>query len=137
MCGAESSTLRKDQKYLKSFDMCCWRRLAISWTDRVKNEKVLQIVKDETDMQHTLKIERANWIGHILRMNCPLKHIIEGKIEERREVTEIREMRCKQLLFDEGYEKRRYWKLKDEALDLTLRRTRFGRGNGPVATASW
>ena len=24
---------------------------------------------------------KANWIGHILRKNCPLKHIIEGKIE--------------------------------------------------------
>jgi hypothetical protein len=50
LCGAETSTLRKDQKYLKSFDMCCWRRLAISWTDRVKNE-VLQIVKEERDIQ--------------------------------------------------------------------------------------
>ena len=75
-------------------------------------------------------------IGHILRLNCLLKHIVEGKIEERREVTEIRGIRCKQLLIDEGYETRRYWKLKDEALDLTLRRTRFGRGYGPVVTAS-
>jgi hypothetical protein len=23
---------------------------------------------------------KANWIGHILRRNCILKHIIEGKI---------------------------------------------------------
>jgi len=46
-------------------------------------------------------------------MNCILKHIIEGKIEERREVTEIRGIRCKQLLIDEGDETRRYWKLKD------------------------
>jgi len=38
LCGAETSTLRKYQKYLKSFDMCCWRRLAISWTDRVKSK---------------------------------------------------------------------------------------------------
>jgi hypothetical protein len=29
-------------------------------------------------------------------------------------------------------EKRRYWKLKEEALDRTLWRTRFGRGYGPV-----
>jgi len=40
-------------------------------------------------------------------MNCLLKHIIEGKIEERREVTEIRGIRCKQLLIGEGYETRR------------------------------
>jgi hypothetical protein len=37
----------------------------------------------------------------------------------------------KQLL-DDLKEKRRYWKLKEEALDHTLWRTRFGRGYGPV-----
>jgi hypothetical protein len=39
--------------------------------------------------------------------------------------------RRKQLLNDLK-EKRRYWKLKEEALDRTLWRTRFGRGCGPV-----
>jgi hypothetical protein len=39
--------------------------------------------------------------------------------------------RRKQLL-DDLMEKRSYWKLKDEALDRTLWRTRFGRGYGPV-----
>ena len=42
-----------------------------------------------------------------------------------------RERRCKQLL-DDFKEERGYWKLKDEALDRTLRRTRFGRVYGPV-----
>ena len=37
----------------------------------------------------------------------------------------------KQLL-DGLKDKRRYWKLKEEALDCTLWRTRFGRGCGPV-----
>jgi hypothetical protein len=37
----------------------------------------------------------------------------------------------KQLL-DDLKEKRIYWKLKEEALDRTLWRTRFGRGYGPV-----
>jgi len=59
VCGAETSTLWKYQKYLKSFDMCCWRRLAISWTDRVKNEEVLQIVKEERDIKHTVKIKES------------------------------------------------------------------------------
>jgi hypothetical protein len=39
--------------------------------------------------------------------------------------------RRKQLL-DDLKEKKRYWKLKDEALDRTLWRTRFGRGYGRV-----
>ena len=39
--------------------------------------------------------------------------------------------RCKQLL-DDLKEKRIYWKLKEEALERTLWRTRFGRGYRPV-----
>jgi hypothetical protein len=39
--------------------------------------------------------------------------------------------RLKQLL-DGLKEKTRYWKLKEEALDRALWRTRFGRGYGPV-----
>jgi hypothetical protein len=39
--------------------------------------------------------------------------------------------RSKQLL-DDLKEKRRYCKLKEEALDRTLWRTRFGSGYGPV-----
>jgi hypothetical protein len=37
----------------------------------------------------------------------------------------------KQLL-DGLKENRRYWKLKEEAVDCTVWRTRFGRGYGPV-----
>jgi hypothetical protein len=35
-CGAETWTFREgDWKYLDSFEMWCWRRMEISWTDRV------------------------------------------------------------------------------------------------------
>jgi hypothetical protein len=74
---------------------------------------------------------KANWIGHILRRNCLLKHVIEGKVEGRIEMTGRRGRRRKQLL-DYLKEKSRYWKLKEEALDRTLCRTRFERGYGPV-----
>jgi hypothetical protein len=37
-------------------------------------------------------------------------------------------------LLDDLKEKKRYWKLKEEALDSTLWGTRFGRGYGPVVT---
>jgi hypothetical protein len=46
-------------------------------------------------------------------------------------MTGRRGRRRKQLL-DDLREKRRYWKLKGEALGCTLWRTRFGRGYGPV-----
>jgi hypothetical protein len=103
--------------------------MEISCTDPVRNEEVLHRVKEERNILHTIKRRKANWIGHILRRNCLLKHVIEGKLEERIEMTGRRGRRRKQLL-DDLKEKRRYWKLK--ALDRTLWRTRFGRGYGPV-----
>jgi hypothetical protein len=44
---------------------------------------MLQRVKEERNIVHTVNRREANWIGHILRRNCLLKHVIEGKIEER------------------------------------------------------
>jgi hypothetical protein len=108
-----------------------WRRMEkISWTDRVRDE-VLHRVKGERNILHTIKRRKANWIGHILRRNCLLKRLIEGKLGGRIEMAGRRGRRRKQLL-DDLREKRRYWKLKEEALDRTLWRTRFGRGYEPV-----
>jgi hypothetical protein len=45
--------------------------------------------------------------------------VIEGKLEGRIEMTGRRERRRKQLL-DDLKVKRRYWKLKEEALDSTV-----------------
>jgi hypothetical protein len=42
----------------------------------------------------------GNWTDHILRRNCPLKRVIEGKIKGRIEVTGRRIRRRKQLLND-------------------------------------
>jgi hypothetical protein len=129
LCGAETWTLCKvDQKYLESFEMCCRKMKKISWTNCVRNEEALQGVKKRTIVQ-TIKRRKANWIGHILRRNCHLKHVIEGKMEGRIEVTRRRGRR--ELLKDLK-EKRRYWKLREEALDHTVWRTWFGRDCGPV-----
>jgi hypothetical protein len=87
LCGAETWALRKvDQNYLQSFEMWCWRRMEISWTDRVRNEEVLHRVKEDRNIVHTIKRSKVFWIGHILRRNCVLKHVIEVKIEGRIEV---------------------------------------------------
>jgi hypothetical protein len=88
LCGAETWTLWKvDQKYLESSEMWCWRMEKISWTDRVRNGEVLHRVEEERNILHTVKRRKANWIG-ILRKNCLLEHVIEGKVEGKMEVTE-------------------------------------------------
>jgi hypothetical protein len=85
----------------------------------VRNEKVLYRIKEERNILHTIKRRKANWIGHILRRNCLLKHLIEGMLEGRIEMTGRRGRRRRQLL-DDLKEKRRYWKLKEEALNRTV-----------------
>ena len=55
--GAETWTLREvDQKYLEDFEMLCWRRMEkIIWTDHVRNDEILQRVKEERNIMHTVK----------------------------------------------------------------------------------
>ena len=36
---------------------------------------------------HKITNRKANWIGHILRRNCLVKHASEGKVEGRIQVT--------------------------------------------------
>jgi hypothetical protein len=74
----------------------------------------------------------ANWIVHTLCTNCFLKHVIEGKIEEKKELTRRRGRRLKQLQ-DNLTESRINCKLKKKTLDRTVWKTRCGRGRGPVA----
>jgi len=69
-----------DQKYLESFEMWCWRRMEkISWTDHVRNEEVLLRINEQRNILHEIRKQKANWIGHILRRNCLLKQVIEGR----------------------------------------------------------
>jgi hypothetical protein len=105
--GAETWTLWKvDQKYLESYKMWCWRRMEkISWTDRVRNEEVLHRVKKERNIVHTIKRRKADWVCHILRRNCLLRHVIEGNREGSVEVTGLRGRRRMHLL-DELKEKK-------------------------------
>jgi hypothetical protein len=72
----------------------------ISCTDHVRNEEVLQRVREERSILPTVKRRKANWNGHILRRNHLLKCVIEGKIEGRIGETGRLRKRCEQLLYD-------------------------------------
>jgi hypothetical protein len=97
----------------------------------VKSDEILHRVKEERNILCIIRRRKANWIGHILRRNCFLKHVIEGKIEGGIEVAGRRGRRRKQLL-DDLKGTRGFCKLKEETLDRTVWRTRSGRGYGPV-----
>jgi hypothetical protein len=85
----------------------------------VKNEEVLLIVKEQRNIIHEISKRKANWVGHILRRNCLLRQIIEGKIKGGIEMTERRGRRRRKLL-DDLEERREYSHLKEKALDRTM-----------------
>jgi len=70
----------------------------IIWTDHVRNEEVLLRVNEQRYILHEIRKRKANWIGHILRRNCFLKQVNEGKIKGEMEVTRRRGRRRKKLL---------------------------------------
>ena len=96
-----------------------------------KNDDVLLRVKEQRNILHEIRKRKAHWIGHILRRNCLLKRVTEGKIQGGIEVTG-RQGRRRRKLLDDLKKRRGYSRFKEKALDRTMWRARFGRGFGPV-----
>jgi hypothetical protein len=59
----------------------------ISWFDHASNEEVLLRLKAQRNILHEMSKRKANWIGYILRRNCLLQPVNEGKIKEGMKVT--------------------------------------------------
>jgi len=97
----------------------------------VRNEEVLLRAKEQRNILHEIHKRKRNWIGHILRRNCLLQRVIEGKIKGGIELTGRRGRRRRKVL-DDLKERRGYSHLKEEALDRTMWRAGFGRGFGPL-----
>jgi len=79
-----------DEKCLGNFETWCW----VSSFDHVKNELLLHGIRKEINNICTIKRRKANCFGHILRRNCLLKHISEGKRDGRIKVMERRGRIC-------------------------------------------
>jgi hypothetical protein len=92
---------------------------------------ILLTVKEQRNILHEINKRKVNWISHILRRNCLLQQVIEGKIKGGTDVTGRRGRRRRKLL-DDLKERRGYAHLKEEALYRTMWRALFGRGFGPV-----
>ena len=93
-------------------------------------------VKKQRNILHEVRKRKANWISHILRRNCLLQLVTEGKVKGGIEVTGRRGRRRRKLL-DDLKERREYSHLKEEALDRTMWRAGFGKCFGPVVKADY
>ena len=89
---------------------------------RLTNEKVLDRIGEKRTLLNTRNILRrkANWICHILRINCLLHDVIEGQMTEVKGVGR----RTTQHIYDLG-NRRKYWELKGEAEDRKTWRRQF------------
>ena len=56
-----------------------------------ENRVLRRIFGPKRDDLHGIRKRKANWIGHILRRNCLLQRVTEGKIQGGIEVTEDKE----------------------------------------------
>jgi len=97
----------------------------------VRFKYVLLRVKEQRNILLEIRKRKANWFGHILRRNCLLQRVIEGKVKVGTEMTGRRVRRRRKLL-DDLKERRGYSHLKGEALDPTIWTACFARGFGPV-----
>jgi hypothetical protein len=93
---------------------------------------VLLRVNEEMNILNEIrKRKKADWIGHILRRNCILKQVTEGKLMGEMEVTRRRGRRRRKLL-DDLKDGKGYFYLKEEALDRPMWRNRFRGGFEPI-----
>ncbi|KAJ4441930.1 hypothetical protein ANN_11793 [Periplaneta americana] len=55
----------------------------VKWTDRIRNEAVLERVGEERMILKLIKKRKRNWLGHWLRRNCLLKDALEEMVAAR------------------------------------------------------
>ncbi|KAJ4434723.1 hypothetical protein ANN_23291 [Periplaneta americana] len=56
----------------------------VKWTDRIRNEAVLERMVEERIMLKLIRKRKINWLGHWVRRKCLLKDALEGMVNRRR-----------------------------------------------------
>ncbi|KAJ4428204.1 hypothetical protein ANN_24219 [Periplaneta americana] len=83
--GSIATLPRSEEKRIEAFEMWIWRRMErVKWTDRIRNEAVLERVGEERMMLKLIRKRKRNWLGHWLRRKYLLKDALEGIVNGRR-----------------------------------------------------
>jgi len=76
--------LEKKTSNIQAFEILSDARWKRSAGKHVSNEEVLCLVQEHRSLMQVIKQRQANWIGHVLRHDCLLKTVQEGKMEGKR-----------------------------------------------------
>lgn len=69
-----------ERKKIEAFEMWCWRKMnKIKWTDKISNERVLELIGEKRQIWNMLGERRHRWIGHLYRHSNFMVSIIEGR----------------------------------------------------------
>ncbi|KAI5728729.1 hypothetical protein M8J77_020289 [Diaphorina citri] len=81
--GSETWVIgERERKKIEAFEMWSWRRMMkIKWTERMSNERVLELVGESRQILRMLSERRHKWVGHMYRHNDFMISILEGKRE--------------------------------------------------------
>ncbi|KAJ4439118.1 hypothetical protein ANN_15075 [Periplaneta americana] len=83
--GRNMDITTSEEKRIEALEMWIWRRMErVKWTERVRNEAVLERVDEERMILKLIKNRKRNWLGHWLRRNCLLNDALEGMVNGRR-----------------------------------------------------
>ena len=64
--------------------MSFWRRMEyIKWSEKITNEQVTERIGQKRTLLNNVLRKKANWIRHILRINCLLHDVIEDQMTEK------------------------------------------------------
>ena len=66
-------------KLLSCLERGHWEPIMRTYDSSFRN--CIMRVKEQRYILHEIRKRKANWIGHILRRNCILQRVIEGKIQ--------------------------------------------------------
>ena len=73
---------KRRMKGIEALEFWCLRRmLKISLTERITNEEVFRRTGENGSFFRQLKKRRANFLGHILRHDGPVRRIIQEQTE--------------------------------------------------------
>ncbi|KAJ4444468.1 hypothetical protein ANN_06260, partial [Periplaneta americana] len=116
--GAETWTLRRsEEKRIEAIGIWIWRKMErVKWTERIRNEAVLERVDEERGMLKLVRKRKRNWLGHRLRRKYLLKDALEGMVNRRRYMDHMRRHRRRQSRKDENAG----FAVKDMLLGTTL-----------------